>query len=175
MHARIRLIALAALVLVSASAFTQAVAVDWATVARIREEGLQRSRVMEYESYMVDVLGARLTMSRDMQRAQTWLQAELTRMGLANVAAEPFMDYGVTWDNEYASIHMLEPDYTTMVGYPIAHTAGTGGRVVADAVIVDLITRDDAEKLRGTLRGKAVLVSGPATIDLATLTNGVPR
>ena len=39
MHARIRLIALAALVLVSASAFTQAVAVDWATVARIREAG----------------------------------------------------------------------------------------------------------------------------------------
>ena len=175
MHARIRLIALAALVLVGTSAFTPAVAVDWATVARIREEGLQRSRVMEYESYMVDVLGARLTMSRDMQRAQTWLQAELTRMGLANVAAEPFMDYGVTWDNEYASIHMLEPDYTPMVGYPIAHTAGTGGRVVADAVIVDLLTRDDAESLRGTLRGKAVLVSGPATIDLATLTNGVPR
>ena len=71
-----------------------------------------------------------------MQRAQTWLQSELTRIGLANVAAEPFMDYGVTWDNEYASIHRLEPDYTTMIGYPIAHTAGTEGRVVADAVIV---------------------------------------
>ena len=175
MHTRFRPVAIGALVVLSASAFTQAVSVDWATVARIREEGLQRSKVMEYEAYMVDVLGARLTMSRDMQRAQAWLKAELTRMGLTNVAAEPFMDYGVTWDNEYASVHLLEPDYTTMIGYPIAHTAGTDGKLVAEAVIVDLQTRDDAGRLRGTLRGKAVLVTGPATIDLATLTNGVPR
>ena len=33
-------------------------------VARIRAEGLQRSRVMNFESYMTDVLGARLTLSR---------------------------------------------------------------------------------------------------------------
>lgn len=149
--------------------------VDWPMVARIREEGLQRSRVMEYESYMVDVLGARLTMSRDMQRAQAWALETMRGLGLQNVAAEPFMDYGVTWDNEYVSLHLLEPDYTPMVGYPVAHTAGTPGKVVADAVFADLQTRDDAARLRGTLRGKAVLNSPPATIDLATLTNGVPR
>ena len=44
--------------------------VDPVMVAKIREEGLQRSQVMEYESYIADVLGARLTNSRDMQRAQ---------------------------------------------------------------------------------------------------------
>ena len=80
------------------------------------------------------VLGARLTLSRDMQRSQKWLLGELTTMGLANVAAEPFMDYGVAWDNEFVSLHMLEPDYSPMVAYPIAHTAGTNGRKVADAV-----------------------------------------
>ncbi|MHB1070112.1 MAG: M20/M25/M40 family metallo-hydrolase, partial [Gemmatimonadaceae bacterium] len=106
------------------------VTVDWAMVAKIREEGLQRSRVMDFESYMTDVLGARLTMSRDMQRAQRWVSAEMTRIGLVNVAFEPFMDYGVTWDNEFVSLHLLEPDYTPMTGYPIAHTNGTNGRVV---------------------------------------------
>ena len=49
------------LVLTSSFAFTLPGLVDWAMVARIREEGLQRSKVMEYESYIVDVLGARLT------------------------------------------------------------------------------------------------------------------
>jgi len=175
MHRSFKTIALGGLLIIAATAFTQLPTIDHAMVARIREEGLQRSKVMEYEGYIVDVLGARLTMSRDMQRAQAWMQAELTRMGLSNVAAEPFMEYGVTWDNEYVTLHMLEPDYTPMVGYPIAHTAGTDGKVIADAVIVDLQTREDAEKLRGTLRGKAILVSAPATIDLATLTNGVPR
>lgn len=144
-------------------------------VARIREEGLQRSRVMEYESYIVDVLGARLTNSGDMVRAQRWLMDELTRLGLVNVAAEPFMEFGVLWDNEYVSLHMLEPDYQPMVGYPVAHTAGTDGRQVLDAVIVELASRADLERLRGTLRGKAVLVTPPAAVDLAPLTNGVPR
>ena len=150
-------------------------AVDWAMVAKIREEGLQRSRVMDYESYMTDVLGARLTMSEDMKRAQSWAKSEFTRIGLVNVAAEPFMDYGVTWDNEYVSLHLLEPDYTPMVGYPIAHTAGTNGRVVAQAVIVELLAKDDLAKYRGTLKGKAILVTPPAAIDLTPLTNGVPR
>ena len=63
--------------------------VDRIMVARIREEGLQRSRVMDFESYIADVLGARLTNSQDMQRAQRWLMAEMSRIGLANVAAEP--------------------------------------------------------------------------------------
>ena len=105
------------------------VPVDWAMVARIRAEGLQHSRVADLESYMTDVLGARLTLSADMKRAQEWAKAEMGRIGLVNVAAEPFMDYGVTWDNEYVSLHMVEPDYQPMVGYPIAHTPGTAGKV----------------------------------------------
>lgn len=39
-------------------------------VAKIREEGLQRSRVKDFESYMTDVLGAPLTLSQDMKRAR---------------------------------------------------------------------------------------------------------
>ena len=172
---RLTTLAAAGLVAVSTAAFAPAPDVDWAMVAKIREEGLQRSRVMDFESYMTDVLGARLTLSRDMQRAQKWLLGELTTMGLANVAAEPFMDYGVTWDNEYVSLHMLEPDYSPMVAYPIAHTAGTNGRKVADAVIVELATKEDLAKYKGTLKGKAVLSTPPPVIDLAQLAKGVPR
>lgn len=172
----IRPLAAALFVALSASAFQSAgEEVDLVMVARIREEGLQRSRVMEFEGYIADVLGARLTNSRDMQRAQRWVQSEMTRIGLTNVAAEPYMDYGVTWDNEYVSVHLLEPDYTPMVGYPIAHTASTKGRQVADAVIVDLVVRQDLAKYRGTLKGKAVLVTPPVPIDVAALARGVPR
>ena len=88
-----------ALVIISSFAFTIPGLVDWAMVARIREEGLQRSKVMEYESYIVDVLGARLTLSRDMQRAQVWALDEMKKMGLSQVNSEAYMDYGVTWKN----------------------------------------------------------------------------
>ena len=32
----------------------------------------------------------------------------MERIGLVNTVIEPFMDYGVSWDNEYFSLHMLE-------------------------------------------------------------------
>jgi uncharacterized protein Smg (DUF494 family) len=41
--------------------------VDWETVAKIREEGFQRSEIANTLSYMTDVLGARLTNSEDMR------------------------------------------------------------------------------------------------------------
>src|SRR6476661_690413 len=105
---RVRSMRLSAALFVLVTAFADPVPVDWPMVARIREEGLQHSRVMDFESYMTDVLGARLTLSLDMQRAQTWVQGEMKELGLVNVTAEPFMDFGVTWDNEYVSVHMLE-------------------------------------------------------------------
>ncbi len=175
MPRRLTPLAAALLLLLTAAVSSDTVPVDWAMVAKIREEGLQHSQVMDYESYMTDVLGARLTNSEDMQRAQLWLEGTMKQIGLVGVAAEPFMDYGVTWDNEYVSLHMLTPDYSPMVGYPIAYTRGTDGRQVAEAVIVDLQVRGDLERYRGTLKGKAVLVSPPVIIDLAPLTNGVPR
>ena len=98
------------------------IAVDWDVVAQIREEGLQRSQIANTLSYMTDVLGARLTNSNAMDKAQRWAVEEMKRIGLTKTYREPFMDYGVSWDNEYVSVHLLEPDYQPMVGYPIAHT-----------------------------------------------------
>jgi hypothetical protein len=149
--------------------------VDWGMVAKIREEGLQRSRVMDLASYIADVLGSRLTLSEHMKRAQAWAKAEMDRIGLVNTAIEPFMDYGVSWDNEYVSLHLLEPAYQPMVGYPIAYTPGTNGKVVAHAVIVDLQVKQDLDKYRGKLRGLAVLSTPPVAIDLAALAQGTPR
>jgi len=175
MTARLRPLATVLLFLLTAAMRGDSDPVDAVMVARIREEGLQRSQVMEYEGYIADVLGARLTLSQDMTRAQTWVQGQMKAMGLVNVAAEPFMDFGVTWDNEYVSVHLLQPDYQPMVGYPVAHTGSTQGRQQAPAVIVDLLVKADLEKYRGTLKGKAVLVTPPAVVDLTSLTNGVPR
>jgi hypothetical protein len=150
-------------------------AVDLEMVAKIREEGLQRSELPNTFSYMTDVLGARLTNSADMDRAQRWVVGEMERIGLVNVEREPFMEYGVSWDNEYVSLHMVEPDYSPLVGYPIAHTPGTDGRQRLSAVIGDVHTRQDLERYRGTLRGVAVLSTPPAAVDIARFETGTPR
>jgi carboxypeptidase Q len=149
--------------------------VDWPMVAKIREEGLRHSHLAETLSYMTDVLGARLTLSEGMTRGQGWAKAELERMGMTNTVIEPFMDYGVSWDNEYMSLHLMEPDYQPMVGYPLAHTPGTDGQKVLDVVIADVRTVQDLERFRGRLAGVAVLSTPPAPVDLTRIRNGVPR
>ena len=151
------------------------IAVDWDVVAQIREEGLQRSQIANTLSYMADVLGARLTNSNAMDKAQGWAIEEMRRIGLTNTYREPFMEYGVSWDNEYVSIHLLEPDYQPMVGYPIAHTPSTNGKQELQAVIADVRTRQDLETLEGEIRGMAVLSTPPAIIDLSRFETGTPK
>ena len=51
-------------------------------VAQIREEGFQRSQIADITSYMTDVLGARLTLSQDMKRAQIWAVKKMEEIGL---------------------------------------------------------------------------------------------
>ena len=150
-------------------------AVDWDIVARIREEGLQRSQIVNTLSYMTDVLGARLTNSIAMDNAQRWAMEEMRRIGLTRTSREPFMEYGVSWDNEYFSLHLLKPDYQPMVGYPIAHTPGTEGKQELHAVIADMRTRQNLETLKGKIRGMAVLSTPPAKIDLLRFATGTPR
>lgn len=149
--------------------------VDRAMIARIREEGLKRSQLAGTLSYMTDVLGGRLTNSDAMDRAQRWVVGEMDRIGLVNIAREPFMPYGVSWDNEYVSVHMTAPAYQPLVAYPIAHTPGTDGRLELDVVIADVRTWTGLAPLRGTLRGRAVLSTPPAAIDLSRFATGTPR
>ncbi len=154
----------------------QTPAVDWDMAAKIREEGLQRSQVMDIVGYMTDVLGGRLTLSEDMKRAQAWAKDKMEKLGLANVVIEPFMDYGAAWDNEYFSLQMLEPDYQPMVGFPLAYTSGTLGKVIAPAVIAaDILTKKDLDRYKGKLKGAVILSTPPYTLDMAALTQGVSR
>ncbi len=169
------LAAISLVIIFSAFASDQAPTIDWNTVAKIREEGLQRSQVMDITGYIVDVLGARLTNSEDMKRAQAWVKSKMDELGLENVVIEPFMDYGVTWDNEYFSLHMLEPDYQPMTGFPLTHTPGTQGKITCPAVVAELKTTADLAKFKGKLKGAAVLASPPLAITQASLAAGVAR
>jgi carboxypeptidase Q len=166
-----------ALILVPLLGFAQSGApqTDWDMVARIREEGLQRSQVWDIVGYMTDVIGPRLTLSQDMKKGHAWAKETFAKMGLENIALEPFMDYGVPWDVEYTSIHMLEPDYQMMVGYPLAHTPGTKGKLTLPVVIVDFQTKTDMAKLAGKLKGAAILMTPPAAVDPYAFTTTVNR
>jgi carboxypeptidase Q len=172
---RTKMLAAAILVVFAVSSFGQQPKADLKMVAKIREEGLQRSRVMDIVGIITDVLGARLTLSADMKRAQDWAKEKIEEIGLVNAVIEPFMDYGVSWDNEYFSLHLLEPDYQPMVGFPLTHTPGTGGKVVCPAVIADVQVKSDLAKYQGKLMGTAVLATPPFALEQVELARGVNR
>lgn len=129
---------------------------DYATLGRIREEGLQRSQVMETLSWLADVHGPRLTGSPGFKGAGQWAADQLKKWGLANVAFEPWR-MGRSWSLERFSGHMIEPQVQPLIGYPKAWTPGTNGVVTGEVVQVLINTPADFEKFKGKLRGKIVL------------------
>ena len=66
--------------------------------AKIRKEGLENSKVMDIAFHITDVSGPRLTNSPGFFRAANWAKDELLKMGLVNVALEPWGDFGKGWE-----------------------------------------------------------------------------
>ncbi len=133
--------------------------VHWDVVAQIRDEGFENSSVVEYAGYLADVIGPRLTASPNMRQAQQWLLEQMEAIGLTNVKLEPTGDNTIGWEIERASIHMLEPDYQMVIGYPLAFSKGTSGPVIERAVIADIRSQEDLDRFRGRLNGAIVLAT----------------
>lgn len=58
---------------------------DYAMIAKIREEGLNRSQVMDHISWLSDVYGPRLTGSPAIKQASQWAQKKFAEWNLANI------------------------------------------------------------------------------------------
>lgn len=155
---------LTAILLLAGAALPAQEPVDLDVLARIREEGFRRSQVMEIAWHMTDVLGPRLTGSPGMRRAQQWARGKMAELGLVNTAIEPFGEHGVGWTNTYTSLHLLEPSYQPLIGYPQAFTPGTAGKLTGGARIVILRSPADFAAHRGTLRGAIVLATPPMPV-----------
>jgi carboxypeptidase Q len=132
--------------------------VDLDAVYRIKQEGLQRSHVMEIESYLTDVYGPRLTNSPNIKAAAQWTTQQLKAWGLANVHLEPWGPFGRGWSNERFSAQMIAPRPMPLIAYPGAWTPGTGnGPVTADAMMAVIDSEQDFAAYKGKLKGKFVL------------------
>jgi carboxypeptidase Q len=129
---------------------------DYAMIAKIREEGFNRSEVMEHVSWLSDVYGPRLTGSPTIKQASAWAQKKFAEWGLANIHEEEF-PFGQGWSLLRFSAHMIEPQVQPLIGYPQSWTPGTPGPVTAEVVYAPIQSAADLEKYRGKLRGRIVL------------------
>src|SRR6187402_8303 len=130
---------------------------DSAMMKRIREEGLQRSKVMETAFYLTDVSGPRLSGSPGLKRAQDWAVNQLKIWGLVNAKREPWGKFGKGWEVQKNYAAITEPYYHAIIAIPKAWTPGTNGLIKSEVVVVKVDTITDLDKYKGKLQGKIVL------------------
>ena len=132
--------------------------VDLAMVTRIRDEGLNHSKVMDTVAHLADVIGPRLTGSPQVREANEWTRRQLEAWGLQGARLERWGPFGRGWTFERATVHMLSPAHAPLVALPRAWTPGTDGPVRGEAVRVRLESDADLQRARGTLAGKILLL-----------------
>jgi len=146
---------------------------DLDAVNRIKEEGLQRSQVMDTLWYLTDVHGPRLTNSPAIRAAAAWAEGRLRDWGVSNVREETWGPFGRGWASERVTANVLAPQAWPLLAFPRAWTPGTNGRVTADAVVTAIRTEADFTAWAGKLAGKVVL--NQPVVDVRMITTPLGR
>jgi carboxypeptidase Q len=147
------------LTLVAVPASRAAETADLSAIQQIKDEGLHRSKVMEYASYLTDVYGPRLTGSPALRSAAEYTVKAMREAGLSSARLELWGPFGRGWTNEYFAAHVTAPQRFSLLGFPRAWTPGTPGVVSGQAVQVTLARPEDLDQWKGKLKGKFVLMA----------------
>jgi hypothetical protein len=147
-----------ALLLLPLAGSAQIEKVDFGALAKIKAEGLERSKVLEVFSQLVDVIGPRLTNSPAHKRAVEWTVQTLKAWGLSEVHTEGF-EFGRGWTMEKVLVEMLEPRYVPMIAYMKGWSPSTTGRLTGAPVWLPGLTPEALKARAGKLKDAIVLTS----------------
>src|SRR5215472_5854493 len=128
-------------------------------ITKIKDEGLNRSQVMQTLSYLSDVIGPRLTASPNMKRACEWTRDTMTKWGMQNAHLEAWGPFGRGWALKRFSAQVTDPQDIPLIAYPKAWSPATNRVVTGDVVFLDAKNEADLEKYKGQLKGAIVLTA----------------
>lgn len=154
-------------------------------IDKIKDEGMNRSQVMETLNYLTNVIGARLTGGPNLKRANEWTRDTMTKWGMVNGHLEAWGPFGRGWVLKHFSAQVTAPYSFPVIAYPKAWSPGldrvteapapaAGSRnkkaaqapptvpsstVTADVVYMDAKNESDLAKYKGQLKGKIVFMS----------------
>jgi len=133
--------------------------VDSTMNAKIREEGLKRSRVYDTFTHFTEVIGPRLTGTPAQKTAAEYARDKLKEWGVLNARLEPW-EFGRGWTLEKQTIEMIEPRYMPLLGYAEAWSSSTAGEIVGTPLMLGGKSAAELEPLRGKIKG-AIVMSQP--------------
>jgi hypothetical protein len=146
--------------------------IDASAIQRIKDEGMNRSQVMEIASWLTDVYGPRLTGSTNIRKAGNWTVETMRKWGISNPRLESWGEFGRGWDNTRFVAQVTEPTPFTPIGYLGAWSEGTKGRQIGDVVFVEQpTTLAGVDSLKGKVRGKWLMTQAyPESLTTARFT-----
>ena len=134
--------------------------------ARIREEGLAHSRIMEYATGLFDDIGPRLTGSPNLTKAYKWTSEQFTAMGCSNVHLEGWGDFGMGWRQIATSVDMASPDTAVFIAQATPWSPATSGSVHAFVIAIPALhSEKDFDEWKGRLAGKIILYGNTPAIN----------
>jgi carboxypeptidase Q len=131
---------------------------DYQMYERVRDEALNHSHVMEYASGLMDGIGARLTGSPNLKRANEWTRDQFTAMGCSNAHLEDWGEFGMGWQQLNTWVRMTAPEAAVFIAQAAPWSPSTNGVPNQPAVWADIKEEKDFDKYRGKLAGKIVFL-----------------
>lgn len=146
--------------------------IDYQMMQRIRQEGMQNSKIPELMSYLCDVYAPRLAASPQYREAGKWVVSKLTEFGLEKAGMESFGTLGRGWELKKFYAAMTSPQYMPLIAYPKAWTAGLESTIKGNAVLMDIKKEEDLAAFKGKLKGAIILTKGEQEVPLSLEPDG---
>lgn len=140
------------------SLFAQKENIDQSVMAKIRNEGLHNSKVMDIAFHITELSGPRVTNSAGFMRAANYAKNQFTQWGLVNSKLDPWGDFGKGWELEKSYVAMVSPWYRSLIAYPKTWSAGTNGPQSGEVLLISAKDFVALDAYRGKLKGKVLIL-----------------
>lgn len=139
--------------------------VDTATLAKIRSEVKQNSKVMSLLRDLTDINGPRLTFSKGYAKSADWVKTQLNEWGIQNVKFESFEQIGKGWSIKKYSLMAIGGSNFPVISYPKAWSPGIAKPITGELIYLDIKSEADLLRYKGKLKNKFVLLNDEREID----------
>jgi len=130
-------------------------------LARMRQEGLERSKVQALFATLTDQFGPRLAGTPAHKQSAEWARDRMREFGLSDAKLEPWA-FGRGWVLDRLVVEMVEPRYMPLIGYAEAWSAPTSGEIVASPINVAGRSALEVAAMKDRLKGAIVLTQPDA-------------
>ncbi|HEX8184958.1 MAG TPA: M20/M25/M40 family metallo-hydrolase [Blastocatellia bacterium] len=131
-----------------------------AATSRLVGEVITNGQQLKYLSMLSDGIGSRLTGTDGARRAEQMMEAEMKRLGLANVHREPFT-MPASWERGTAQAWLVSSGNRPLTVASFTWAPGTSSALEGELVHVGAGRPDDIARARSRLKG-AIALATPA-------------